>query len=73
MLTPLFGVKVPVLAGENSPFEVVEKMRGGSQAAMAKQGIAVVAARRRGGYYVLDTSEDAGGGHAEELLDQRCR
>ena len=66
-------VKVPVLAGENSPFEVVRALRRADQAQMAKQGIAVVAAKRTGGFYVLNTSEDDGGGHAEELLDQRCR
>jgi CDP-diacylglycerol pyrophosphatase len=66
-------VQVRGLAGNNSPFAIVNAMHGGEQSAMARQGIAVVAAKRKGEYYVLNTSEDEGGGHAEEILDQSCR
>jgi len=66
-------VKVRALAGTTNPFAVVENAHGGRQSEMAKQGIAVVAAKRTGEYYVLNTDEDDGGGHAEEILDQRCK
>jgi CDP-diacylglycerol pyrophosphatase len=66
-------VRVQGLAGSSSPFAVVEALHGADQSEMAKQGIAVVAAKHRGEYYVLNTTEGEGGGHAEELLDQRCR
>jgi CDP-diacylglycerol pyrophosphatase len=65
-------VKVKSLAGKSSPFKVVERMHGEEQSEMAKQGITVVAAGKND-FYVLNTSEEDGGGHAEELLDQGCR
>jgi CDP-diacylglycerol pyrophosphatase len=71
---PYEVVKVRGLTGDNSPFAVVDAMHGGEPNEMARQGIAVVAARSKGEYYVLNTTDDeAGGGHAEEVLDQSCR
>jgi CDP-diacylglycerol pyrophosphatase len=63
-------VKVRGLTGKSSPFEVVKATRGSE---MERQGIAVIATDNPGEFYVLNTSEKDGGGHAEELLDQRCR
>ncbi len=64
------AVKVSTLTGESSPFLVV--MRQVGKSAMQHHGIAVIGASKGGEFYVLETSEEDGGGHAEDLLDQRC-
>ena len=65
------AVKVNALTGESSPFRIV--MRRAGVSAMKYHGIAVIGSQTDGEYYVVYTSENDGGGHAEELLDQKCR
>ena len=64
------AVKVRKLTGKSSPFRVV--MRRVGKRAMQQHGIAVIGSQKSGEYYVLATSEEDGGGHAEDLLNQRC-
>jgi CDP-diacylglycerol pyrophosphatase len=65
------AVRVRKLTGASSPFRVVIRRAG--KRAMQHHGMAVIGSQRTGQYYVLDiTEKDGQGGHAEELLDQRC-
>ena len=64
------AVRVSKLTGESSPFRVVMHQVGKS--AMKNHGIAVIGSSGDGEFYVLETSEKDSGGHAEDLLDQRC-
>jgi CDP-diacylglycerol pyrophosphatase len=66
-------IKVRSLTADSSPFEVVKRMLA-SPGDMQDQGIAVVLSEKPGEFYVLSTTyhDGAGGGGAEELLDQSC-
>ena len=66
------AVKVTGLAGENSPFRVIQSFPGVA-GDMKDQSIAVIGSQKVAEYYVLNTTAgSAGRGHAEELLEQTC-
>lgn len=67
------AVKVTGLAGQNSPFEVIQAMPGAKDH-MADQSIAVIGSGKPNEYYVVNTtSNGANPGYAEELLDETCQ
>lgn len=67
-------LRVASLGGNNSPFLVIQKIRG-VKGHMGQQSIALVGTERSGEYYLLATrfkKGDPQSGGAEELMDEAC-